>query len=386
MIMDIGYILTFIFYYFMTFCSVFWLVVFAKNYRNMHDDPEDERNPDVTIIIPAYNEERTIKNSIDSCINSDYEGEIKVIVVNDGSTDKTKKICEKYGDKILVINKENTGKANSINIGLEKVDTEIVGVLDADSFMTEKTIRSMMGYFKNEDVGAVTPSMMVDEERTLLQKIQWVEYVFSVYLRKVFSIVDAQSVCPGPGSLYRLELLKELGGFDENNLTEDMEIAFRIKQKGYIIENSLNAIVYTSVPESVKPLLKQRVRWYAGFYENMRKYYYMIFNREYGSFGTFIMPSNFVWTFAMFYITGYWGMTLINLVRQTIRNIASINFDLLPLINPFELKIDIFMLDPNQIFNIIFLVMGVIIIGIALRVARERPVMNKRDEIIIVII
>ena len=376
--MDIGLIITFILYYFMIFCSVLWIIIFSRNYKTLHKDPKAKKSPDVTIIIPAYNEEKRIKKAIDSCFDSDYDGKVNVVVVNDGSTDRTREICESYGNKIKLINKENTGKASSINIALKKVNTDIVGVMDADSYFTKNAIKKMMGYFNYEEVGAVTPSMIADNEKNILQKIQWVEYVFSVYLRKLFSIVDAQYVCPGPGSLYRTKILREVGGFDENNLTEDMEIAFRLKEIGYAIENSVNAVVYTHIPEKIKPLVKQRIRWYAGYYENVKKYSHMLFNRDFGSFGTFLLPSNFIWIFAIVFILGYWGITFFNSFYQMILNLFSINLDVAPMIRAFELRFDWLVFDVTQVFNIMFLIVGALIIILSLKVAKEKPMIKNR--------
>ncbi len=371
--MEVQYIILFILYYFMIFSSIFWLLVYYKYRKNMKD-PKPKRFPKVSIIIPVWNGEDVIERAIESCLELNYPKK-EIIVVNDGSTDNTRKVCEKYAEKGLIklINKENGGKASALNVGLKHATGELVACLDADSYFTKDALLYMVGYFEDEKVAAVTPAMKVISDKTIWQKIQLIEYLFSIYLRKLFAILGCQYVTPGPGSVYRKEVLVKLGGFDEGNITEDMEIAFRIRSRGYKIENSKNAITYTEAPAKLKELIKQRTRWYAGYLENVAKYKTMLFNPEYGILGLFLLPTNFIWIFALFYIFFLFFKDLARSVFDQISWLYSINFDVWPYIRNAEFRFEpLYWTNPLFGFGLLFTLLSMLIIYLSYRMSGEK--------------
>ncbi|MCD6371224.1 MAG: glycosyltransferase family 2 protein, partial [Candidatus Aenigmarchaeota archaeon] len=314
--------------YFMLYCSLLWILTFYEKRNNVRSDPKPKRYPLVSIIIPAWNEEKNIKNAIISCLALDYPKK-EIIVVNDGSTDKTKEICEEFSKKGLIklINKENGGKASALNAGIEVAKGEYVCCLDADSFFEPKALKQMVGYFEDPKVGAVTSSMKVYKPKNWLQMVQWLEYIFAIYLRKLMSYLNCLYVVPGPGGIYRKDVLERIGGFDENSITEDMEIAFRIQKEGYTIKNSVNAVVQTVVPDKFIPLVKQRIRWYVGFYDNVKKYKSMVFNPKYGSLGMFIIPTAFIWVGVLIFGFFKFLLDVFNSLRIPIKMFMLTGFD-----------------------------------------------------------
>ncbi len=372
--MDLRFAILLALYYFMIFSSIFWLVVYFKNRKNVKKDPFPKKFPKVSIIIPVWNGERTIKRAIKSCLELNYPHK-EIIVVNDGSTDRTKKICEKYAQKKLIklINKENGGKASALNLGIKNAKGELVACLDADSYFSKNALLNMVGYFDNKKIAAVTPAMKSMEDKTIWQKIQVVEYYFSIYLRKLFSITKSQYVTPGPGSIYRKSVLKEIGGFEEGNITEDMEIAFRIKDYGYEIENSVNAVTYTETPETLKELIKQRTRWYAGYFENVSKYRRMLLNPKFNILGLFLLPTNFLWIFALFYMSYLSLDSTYQYITSSIRRVLAINMDILPVIvnSKFEFN-PLFSMNPLTIFSLLFIFMTVVIIYLSYKISGEK--------------
>ncbi len=272
------------------YTSVFWLLILLEHRHEVRYDPRPKRFPSITIIIPAYNEEKTIEKSIKSALELEYPGKKDVIVVDDGSKDGTYKVAAKYSQKVKVLRKRNGGKADAMNYALKHVKTELYACLDADSFAKKDALLRMVGYFKDPQVASVTPAMKVFEPSNILQKVQWLEYLTSILQRKMAAALDMITVTPGPLSIYRTDVIRKLGGYDTGTVTEDMEIAYRLHANGYKIENSANAEVFTIAPPSIGELYKQRLRWTRGSYQNLRQYWYMVFNRRYGTLGMVLLP------------------------------------------------------------------------------------------------
>jgi len=274
-----------------------WLILYFLNRRDVVSDPSLGYLPSVTFLVPAYNEEEYVEECLQSLLDQDYPSDkLEIIAINDGSEDNTLQKMKKFSDRIQIIDKENSGKASSLNYALDMVDTELVGCMDADSFACEDFVKRLVGYFDEEDVKGVTPAMKVLEPRTWPQRIIWSEFIYNILLRKLFSMFDSQWVMPGPGSIYDTEMLKDLDGWDEETLTEDMEIAFRMFENGAKLRNSTNAYVETPSPETLKGLFRQRMRWYAGYIENSISYLKLWFNPKFGNLGMIVIPFNLVWT------------------------------------------------------------------------------------------
>lgn len=274
-----------------TYTAVFYMLLYISEGGRMGKDPVPKSFPPITVIIPAYNEEESIGKTIESVLALDYpKGKLDVIVVNDGSKDNTAKIAKKYPAKL--IDKKNSGKANSLNVAIKEAKGELVAVMDADSYVSKSALLRMVGYFEEQDVAAVTAAMKVWKPKSFVGRLQRGEYLLNAFQKKLQSFVDGISVTPGPFSIYRKSVLRELGGFDEDTLTEDQELALRIQASNYRIENSINAEVFTGVPEKLSGLLKQRRRWYLGYLQNIWKHK-SLFSPKYGDFGLFVLPTAF---------------------------------------------------------------------------------------------
>ena len=283
-----------LFDYFLAFTTLYVSVLFLLIYLERADefvDPEPTRFPSVSIIVPAYNEEEHIRKSVSSLLKLDYGGKLDVIVVSDGSTDRTAARARSIRSKrVRVFEKPNGGKASAINYGLKKARGELVVVLDADSIVDPKALYYMVGYFDDASVAAVVPMMKVWRSETPAQKLQKAEYLLNSFMKKLYEQLDAITVTPGPFSVYRKSVLKKLGGFDESTVTEDQEIALRLQANDYRIASSVNAVVYTDVPKSLYALFKQRKRWYSGYLDNIWKYKWLV-RPDYGDLGLFVIPA-----------------------------------------------------------------------------------------------
>lgn len=370
-LIDFVYLFT---YSIMIYCSVLWFTVFFKNRKKMFSNPKPKRLPSITFLVPAYNEEKNIGKCLQSILNLDYpKNKLKVIVIDDGSTDNTPRIVKKF-KKVKLIRQKNSGKAAALNNGLKYVKTELVACMDADSYPEKNYLLEMIGYLEKKNVAAVTPAMKVLNTQTIIQKIQWVEYLWQIFLRKIFNFFDCQYVIPGPGSVYKTFVLKKVGGFEVGNIAEDTEIAFRIIDKGYRIENSINAYVYTEAPSNFKGLYKQRIRWYRGYIHNVMKYSKMVFNPKYGNLGFFLLPMNFVWMFILSFLFFSQIFTLLWNFAQYFISWYHIKFAvILP-----EMRVDIFLIDFYTYFFFLFLLLTLFTLWLSIVFSGEKVDLKKK--------
>ena len=347
------------------FSSIFFLLTLFEH-RGKVENPVPTRFPHVAVIIPAYNEEKNIEKTIESVRNLEYSGKFEIIVVDDGSKDNTLKIAERIAKKdprIKVIHQENRGKAAAINHGMARTGAEFIATLDADSFVEPDALMKMIGFFEDKRVAAVTPSLKVYKPRTFFQKIQKVEYLWGIFLRKIFSFMNALHVTPGPFSIFRKSFFERYGGFDEKNPTEDTEIAFRIQTHHYKIENSIDAVVYTVSPSKFKELLVQRIRWYYGLMKNV-KLYPNLFHPRYGYIALFSLPAAILSVIMIVVIVSYFGFKFLMSIMQNFVNWNAIGFDFFTIMKGFKMSYLYYSLTSPltalivalTLFNILFLI------------------------------
>ncbi|MBI4018723.1 MAG: glycosyltransferase family 2 protein [Candidatus Aenigmarchaeota archaeon] len=274
-------VFAFITLYFMIF---FMLVNFSRD----KSAPKEDMLRSISFLIPAHNEEESITTTVRSILETDYPAKLKeIIVIDDGSRDKTASLARKAGAKVYSIS--NRGKAAALNFGLKKAGGEFVVSVDADSKLTAGCVREAMRYFRDKEVAAVTASILADNRKGLLARLQEFEYIMIGWARKNLEHVEGVFVTPGPMSIYKKNILNKLGGFDEKNLTEDIEIAWRILKNGYKIRMANDAIVYTQVPTQIRYWWRQRTRWNIGGLQTLNKYKMDMFRRP-GSFSMFVIP------------------------------------------------------------------------------------------------
>lgn len=372
MMLTAGEAITYVASYFGLYTSILFFLAFFENRGRLKADSRSAYRPTITIAVPAYNEEKTLAKTIESILALKYPKEkLQVIIVDDGSRDSTLGIAKSFEPQgVVVITKPNTGKGDSLNIALMHATGELFTCLDADSFVDADALEKMLGCFDNPSVMAVTPSLKVYHPRGLLRRIQQIEYLLGVYLRKVFAYFDAIHVTPGPFTIYRKSFFDRHGGYDAHNLTEDIEIALRIQSKGYRIENAMDACVWTTAPKSWKPLLLQRKRWYVGFMENVVNYRHL-FSPKYKDLGIFILPGAFVSVALAIVLLAYVAARAANNAYDTVLNLMAVNFDLKSLLH---WRFDAFFIniDPLAIIGVIALGAGITAIYLAKRFSNEQ--------------
>ncbi len=279
--------------YISLFISIFWFTTYF-----ISDKTEKRKKlshyPSLSIIIPAYNEEKNIENCIRLLLKQDYP-DLKIIVVDDGSTDNTCNISKRLSREfanLTYIKKKNRGKAAALNTGLKIIDTELFGFIDADTHLSDNTLKNMVRYIHGNVVSTIA-FIKPHTTKSAIERIQRIEYMLSSFTRKLMCSLKSLYYTPG-FAIYKTDVVKELGGFDENNITEDLEIGLRLKNAGYDIENSAEDSAFTIVPKSFKTLFWQRMRWYRGYIYNTKKYSHMFFNRKFGDMGIFVLPIQYI--------------------------------------------------------------------------------------------
>lgn len=300
------YIITFLAVY----VQVFFLITFFEKRKAIKKIEEDttplQRFPSVAIIVPCWNEEKTVHGTIESLLSLEYpKDKLQIVIVDDGSTDSTWQEILHYKDhpQIAIFHKENGGKHTAVNYGIEHTDSEFVSCLDADSFVAhDALIHSMRRFEQVPHAMAIAPSIIIHHSKTLIQQAQRVEYNMGVYVKKMLAYLGAIHVTPGPFSVFRREVFIKIGMFREAHNTEDMEIAYRMQEQHMHIDHSHLTHVYTVGPDTIKKLYKQRVRWIYGFIQNTIDYRRLLFRKEYGNFSFFTLPSGVVSIMAAVYI------------------------------------------------------------------------------------
>ncbi len=296
----LAYPFLFIAIFFESFVLVTFLSAPARGARARKparlDDPASL--PTVAIIVPCLNEGETVAATADSLLALQYpHDKLEIILVDNGSTDDTPAIMARYAGhpQVRVLREEKRGKHNAVNAGIAVTSADLIGCLDADSFVEPDALLEVIPSFRDESVGATTAAMSVHKPENLLQHMQNAEYIFGITLRHVLSSINGLYVTPGPFSLYRRKVVLALGGFREGHKTEDLEMALRLQKAGYWIENAPRARVYTKAPRNVRALLKQRARWTTGFMRNVSiEYRSLVGNRRYGALGMIVLPISFI--------------------------------------------------------------------------------------------
>ncbi len=364
---------------------VFWFLVFLDKKSSFRTEEKVERNltrhPVVSVIIPAYNEEKNIKAAIQSVLNLDYpKDKLELVVVDDGSKDRTAEmvagiIKSNKGRDIRLIRQQNQGKAAALNTALAKIKGEFFACLDADSFVEQSTLIKMLHLYEQHDdkLVIITPGMKIVKPKSFMQKFQEIEYVMAMFLCRLMSHLNCIYIAPGPFSLYRTRIIRELGGFDPKNLTEDQEIAYRVQLHQLQIKQCHDGFVYTLGPKTFRELYRQRNRWFKGSLLNFLRYRRMLFNKDYGDFGAIQMFTNIGRFFLAASIVGFFLYFTFNSFFERFDRLFLVGFDIMPYLNKFTFEINPLSVDMPKIFILfVMFALALLFYHISHRNAKEK--------------
>lgn len=221
----------------------------------------------VTVLIPAFNEERVIERAVTGVLQS-MDVHVDVIVVDDGSSDRTSAIvAERFAaePRVRLLTLENGGKARALNRALELVETEIVIALDADTQFEPTTIARLARWFDDPSLGAVAGNAKVGNRVNLVTRWQALEYITAQNLeRRALVMLDAMTVVPGAVGAWRRAAIESVGGYPADTLAEDQDLTISIQRAGWRVRYDQYATAWTEAPESLRALARQRFRWAFG--------------------------------------------------------------------------------------------------------------------------
>ncbi len=245
--------------------------------------------PQVSVIVPAWNEEVGIISTMRSILTNDYPY-IQLVVVNDGSTDNTdnliksfinknKKALSKTRKSIVYISKKNAGKGNALNQGIKKSKGDIIITVDADSIADKKMISSMVKKFTDDSIDAVVGNVKVAGHISFINLLQRLEYLFGFYHKRAHSVMGGEYIYGGACAAFRRSsTFDNIGLFDDSSITEDIDMSLRTRYYGLNSAYADDAYCYTEGASTVSGLVKQRTRWKKGRIESFINYRKIFFS------------------------------------------------------------------------------------------------------------
>ncbi len=243
----------------------------------------DEDLPSVTVLIPSRNEELVIAKTLERMLSLDYpEDKIEIVVINDGSTDKTGAIAQKLANKesrITLIDlpkaESGSGKSHALNIGLKHARHEYIAVYDADNNPEPVSLRRLVSHlYADKTLGGVIGKFRtLNRKKNLLTRFINIEtlgfqWILQAGRYRAFQI----AILPGTNCVIRKDVLNACGGWDEAAITEDAELSVRIYQKGWKIKFVPTAVTWEQEPEKLGTWVRQRTRWVRGNNYVIRKF------------------------------------------------------------------------------------------------------------------
>ncbi|MFJ4209005.1 glycosyltransferase [Paenarthrobacter sp. NPDC089675] len=249
-------------------------------------------NPLVSVIVPGYNEAVVITNCVESILASRYK-RLEVILVDDGSTDSTAEIMGGLADRherVQFISRANAGKGAALNTGIGAARGDILMFVDADGIFAADTLMHMLQGFDHPKVGAVCgDDRPVNLNRIQTRMLAVLSHVGTGLVRRALSLMHCLPIVSGNIGAFRADLVRELGGFHEATLGEDLELTWRVYKAGYRVNFQPKALVYAESPSTMGGLWRQRVRWSRGLVQTLRLHFGMLGSTKYGPFGLFLV-------------------------------------------------------------------------------------------------
>jgi len=320
------------------------LVELREDVRESRWDPSFRKfaspfYPGIGIVVPAYNEEATIVESVQSMLSLNYP-ELEVVVVNDGSTDATltrlretfdleavdadipfdipaEEIHDVYRsttyEELLVVDKANGGKSDALNAGIWLTEMRLFCAVDSDTIIDRDALLSLVRPFLEAPTTAVASGGVirvanecqiedgvvkeVELPKTGLAGLQVMEYLRAFYSGRLgLNRINGLILISGAFGLFQTDAVREVGGYRHDTITEDFDIVMRLHRhlketnREYTVDFVPEPVAWTEVPTTRRVLGRQRRRWYRGMVENIVTHRRMLFNPRYGRVGTVVMP------------------------------------------------------------------------------------------------
>src|SRR6266852_492461 len=253
--------------------------------------------PSVTVLIPAHNVESVIVQTVNSVLLSDLK-ELHIIVVNDGSTDRTGALLDanfSHEPRVHIIHQVNRGKAAALHHAMSLADAEIVVTIDADTEIESDAIGKLIRHFSDPQVGGVAGNVKVGNRSRWLTRWQALEYITSQNMEKrAFHLLNCITVVPGALGAWRKKAIEAAGGITADTVAEDADLTIAIRRLGWRVGYDEEAIAWTEAPETAGQLIRQRFRWTFGTLQSFWKHGDTLLRPKYGTLGWIALPNIFV--------------------------------------------------------------------------------------------
>ena len=262
----------------------------ARRHPAWHHDPD--YLPDVSVVIPAYNEAAGIAATVRSMAASLYRGRIEIIVVDDGSSDDTAAIARNLAiPYVRVIRQPNSGKPGALSRGIAAARSDILVLVDGDTVFQPDTLGLLIAPLRARDIGAVSGNTKVANRRGFLGGWQHLEYVMGFNLdRRLFDLLGTIPTVPGAIGAFRRAALAAAGGITSDTLAEDTDLTMALCRSPWRVVYAPEAIAWTEAPSSLRQLWRQRYRWSYGTMQAMWKHRHAVIEAgQSGRFGRYCL-------------------------------------------------------------------------------------------------
>ncbi len=250
-----------------------FLFLASKLFRKKHLVSETYM-PKVTLMIMSYNEAKVIEKKIKNSLGLDYPKEkLEIFVVDSASNDGTQNIVKKYSKDVRLIEQsERKGKASAINYGMKYASGDVIIITDSNAMMNQQAVKKIARHFSNKKIGGGSIYWKIER-----------------FLRQNESMIDSAIHMSGEITAFRKGVIDKI---DESSLSEDFDMAIRIRKAGFRILYEPEAVAYEPAPENVKDLETQKRRITIGTWQGLMKHKSVMFNPRYGWYGLVILPSH----------------------------------------------------------------------------------------------
>jgi len=275
-----------------------------------HDDA-----PPVTVLLPCFNEGRNIEETVKHLFNQNYPN-LEIIAINDGSTDDTASKLETLKlsfPQLKVLHQQNNGKANALNYGLSEADGEIIVGIDGDSVLDYDAIGYMVEHFRGSPkVSGVTGNPRVRTRSTAIGKIQTGEFSSIIGLikraQRIYGMVFTIS---GVVCAFRKSALDAINGWNTDMVTEDIDVSWRLQLNGGQVRYEPRALCWVLMPETLRGLFRQRLRWAQGGGEVFLRYFTTSLKWENRRFWILMFEYmlSVIWCYSVILFILTWSMT-----------------------------------------------------------------------------
>lgn len=246
-------------------------------------------NVDLTVIVPAYNEEKTIQDTLLSIQNQTLKPK-EIIVVDDCSTDNTVEVAKKLGVRVIQPDKNTGSKAGAQNVALKHTNTEFVMALDADTTLAKDAIEKLIQAFTHPNVAAACGFVLPRFVNTLWERGRYIEYLIAfTYYKPIQDYFGKPLISSGCFSMYKTKFLRDTNGWPTRTMAEDMDLTWSFHKKKFFVRFIPEAVCYPIEPQNFTFFKKQLMRWSHGFVQNLALHWKNVFSVPYLNFIVAVM-------------------------------------------------------------------------------------------------